>query len=158
VTALRHILLLLTVLAGLAPGLANAVQPDEVLADPKLEARARAISAGLRCLVCQNQSIDDSKAELARDLRLLVRERLKAGRSDEQVRDFLVERYGNFILLKPPFDLETILLWGMPALVLAVGATALLFGWRPPQSVRPAPLSQAERDRLAVLLDADAPP
>ena len=157
-TALRHILLLLTVLAGLAPGLANAVRPDEVLADPKLEARARAISAGLRCLVCQNQSIDDSKAELARDLRLLVRERLKAGRSDEQVRDFLVERYGNFILLKPPFDLETILLWGMPALVLAVGATALLFGWRRPQSVRPAPLSQAERDRLAVLLDADAPP
>ena len=138
-TALRHILLLLTVLAGLAPGLANAVRPDEVLADPKLEARARAISAGLRCLVCQNQSIDDSKAELARDLRLLVRERLKAGRSDEQVRDFLVERYGNFILLKPPFDLETILLWGMPALVLAVGATALLFGWRPRNPCGPPP-------------------
>lgn len=86
------------------------MQPDEVLADPKLEARGRAVSAGLRCLVCQNQSIHDSNAELARDLRLLVRERLNLGESDEQVRAFFVRRYGNCILLKPPFDVETALL------------------------------------------------
>ena len=156
-TSLRRILLLSIVLAGLAPSLARAVQPDEVLPDPKLEARARAISAGLRCLVCQNQSIDDSKAELARDLRLLVRERLKLGETDEQVRAFLVNRYGNFILLKPPLDWETAFLWGMPALVLAAGGITLLFGLRRLQSASAAPLSQAERDRLAALLDADTP-
>jgi cytochrome c-type biogenesis protein CcmH len=154
-TSLRRILLLSIVLASLAPSLARAVQPDEVLPDVKLEARARAISAGLRCLVCQNESIDDSKAELARDLRLLVRERLKLGDSDEQVRAFLVKRYGNFILLKPPLDLETAFLWGMPALVLAAGGIGLLFGLRRLQSTPPAPLSQAERDRLAAVLDAD---
>jgi cytochrome c-type biogenesis protein CcmH len=156
-SSLRRILLLSIVLAGLTPSLARAVQPDEVLPDPRLEARARAISAGLRCLVCQNQSIDDSKAELARDLRLLVRERLKLGESDEQVRAFLVKRYGNFILLKPPLDLETAFLWGMPPLVLAAGGIALLFGLRRPQSKPVAPLSQAERDRLAAMLDADTP-
>ncbi|WP_027555564.1 cytochrome c-type biogenesis protein [Bradyrhizobium sp. Cp5.3] len=154
-TSLRRLFLLSIVLAGLSPGLARAVQPDEVLPDTKLEVRARAISAGLRCLVCQNQSIDDSKAEFARDLRLLVRERLKLGESDEQVRAFLVNRYGNFILLKPPLDLETAFLWGMPALVLAVGGIALLFRLRRLQSTPAAPLSQAERDRLAALLDAD---
>ncbi len=156
-TSLRRILLLSIVLAGLAPSLARAVQPDEVLPDPKLEARARGISAGLRCLVCQNQSIDDSKAELARDLRLLVRERLNLGESDEQVRAFLVKRYGGFILLKPPLDLETAFLWGMPALVLAAGGIALLFGLRRLQPTPAAPLSQAERDRLAAVLDADTP-
>jgi len=156
-TSLRRILLLSIVLAGLAPSLARAVQPDEVLPDPKLEARARAISAGLRCLVCQNQSIDDSKAEIARDLRLLVRERLKLGETDEQVRAFLVNRYGNFILLKPPLDWETAFLWGMPALVLAAGGITLLFGLRRLQSASAAPLSQAERDRLAAVLDADTP-
>jgi cytochrome c-type biogenesis protein CcmH len=153
---LRRILLLSIVLAGLAPSLARAVQPDEILPDPKREARARAISAGLRCLVCQNQSIDDSKAELARDLRLLVRERLNLGESDEQVRAFLVKRYGNFILLKPPLDLETAFLWGMPALVLAAGGIALLFGLRRLQPTPAVPLSQAERDRLATVLDTDA--
>ncbi|RXH24186.1 cytochrome C biogenesis protein [Bradyrhizobium nanningense] len=152
-TSLCRVFLLSIVLAGLAPGLARAVQPDEVLVDTKLEARARAISSGLRCLVCQNQSIDDSKAELARDLRLLVRERLKLGESDEQVRAFLVKRYGNFILLKPPIDLETAFLWGMPALVLAAGGIVLLFGLRRQQPMPAAPLSRAERDRLAALLD-----
>jgi cytochrome c-type biogenesis protein CcmH len=156
-TSLRRILVLSIVLASLAPSLARAVQPDEVLPDPKLEARARAISAGLRCLVCQNQSIDDSKAEFARDLRLLVRERLNLGESDEQVRAFLVTRYGNFVLLKPPLDLETAFLWGMPALVLAAGGIALLFGLRRLQPTPAAPLSRAERDRLAALLDADTP-
>lgn len=156
-TSLRRILLLSIVVAGLAPSLARAVQPDELLPDPKLEARARAISAGLRCLVCQNQSIDDSNAELARDLRLLVRERLNLGEGDEQVRAFLVRRYGNFILLKPPLDLETAFLWGMPAMVLAAGAIVFLFGLRRPQSTPGAPLSKAERDRLAAVLDADTP-
>ncbi|MGR4927994.1 cytochrome c-type biogenesis protein CcmH [Bradyrhizobium sp. CAR08] len=156
-TPLRRILLLSMVSAGLAPGLARAVQPDEVLPNLNLEARARDISAGLRCLVCQNQSIDDSKAEFARDLRLLVRERLNLGESDEQVRNFLVERYGNFILLRPPLDLETTFLWGMPALVLAAGGIALLFRLRRLQPTPAAPLSQAERDRLAALLDADTP-
>lgn len=154
---LRRILLLSIVLASVAPSLARAVQPDEILTNPKLEARARAISAGLRCLVCQNESIDDSKAELARDLRLLVRERLKLGESDEQVRAFLVKRYGNFILLKPPLDLETALLWGMPALVLGAGVIALLFGLRRQQSTPAAPLSQAERDQLAAVFDSDSP-
>ena len=148
-TSLRRILLLSIVVAGLAPSLARAVQPDELLPDSKLETRARAISAGLRCLVCQNQSIDDSNAEIARDLRLLVRERLNLGESDEQVRAFLVRRYGNFILLKPPLDLETAFLWGMPAIVLAAGGIVLLFGLRRLQSTPAAPLSQAERDRLA---------
>ncbi|MBR0734803.1 cytochrome c-type biogenesis protein CcmH [Bradyrhizobium japonicum] len=157
-SSLRRILLLSILLAGLAPSLARAVQPDEVLPDPKLEARARAISDGLRCLVCQNQSIDDSKAEFARDLRLLVRERLNLGESDEQVRAFLVNRYGNFILLKPPFEWETALLWGMPALVLAAGGIALLFGLRRLQSTPTAPLSQSERDRLAAVLDSDTSP
>ena len=156
-TSLRRILLLSIVVAGLAPSLARAVQPDELLPDSKLETRARAISAGLRCLVCQNQSIDDSKAELARDLRLLVRERLNLGESDEQVRAFLVRRYGNFILLKPPLDLETAFLWGMPAIVLAAGGIVLLFGLRRLQCTPAAPLSQAERDRLAAVLDADTP-
>ncbi|SIO64444.1 cytochrome c-type biogenesis protein CcmH [Bradyrhizobium erythrophlei] len=156
-TSLRRILLLSILLAGLAPSLARAVQPDEVLLDPKLEARARAISAGLRCLVCQNESIDDSKAELARDLRLLVRERLNLGESDEQVSAFLVKRYGNFILLKPPLKLETAFLWGMPALVLVAGGIALLFGLRRLRSTPAVPLSQAERDRLAAVLDADTP-
>ncbi|WP_342738688.1 cytochrome c-type biogenesis protein [Bradyrhizobium sp. B117] len=156
-TWLRRILLLSIVLASVAPSLARAVQPDEILTNPKLEARARAISAGLRCLVCQNESIDDSKAELARDLRLLVRERLKLGESDEQIRAFLVKRYGNFILLKPPLDLETALLWAMPALVLGAGAIALLFGLRRQQSTQAAPLSQAERDQLAAVFDSDTP-
>ena len=136
---------------------AHAVEPSERLADPTLEARARALSKELRCLVCQNQSIDDSKAELARDLRLLVRERLNLGESDEQVRAFLVKRYGDFILLKPPLDLETAFLWGMPPLVLAAGGIALLFGLRRLRSTPAAPLSQAERDRLAAVLDADTP-
>ena len=154
-TSLRRILLFSIVLAGLAPSLARAVQPDEVLPDTKLEARARAISAGLRCLVCQNESIDNSKAELARDLRLLVRERLNLGESDEQVSAFLVKRYGNFILLKPPLELETAFLWGMPALVLVAGGIALLYGLRRRRSTPAVPLSQAERDRLAAVLDAD---
>ncbi|MEN9708238.1 MAG: hypothetical protein RIQ68_646 [Pseudomonadota bacterium] len=143
---------------SLLPSLAFSVQPGEMLADPKMEARARDISAELRCLVCQNQSIDDSDAALARDLRLLVRERLKAGDSDTQVRDYLVARYGDFILLKPPFKMETLLLWLTPFAVLLAGAAAL-FAFtrrRPAQAVASQSLSEAEKNRLQSLLSSDA--
>src|SRR5471030_1562622 len=104
---------------------AFAVLPSEQLANPKLEARARAISAGLRCLVCQNQTIDDSDADLAHDLRVLLRQRLMAGDSDVQATDFIVKRYGNYVLLKPPFDAETLLLWLGPLLFLAAGGAGV---------------------------------
>ncbi|HRN83843.1 MAG TPA: cytochrome c-type biogenesis protein CcmH [Hyphomicrobium sp.] len=107
-------------------GQARAVQPDEILSDAALEKRARGLSAELRCLVCQNQSIDDSDAPLARDLRLLVRERLVAGDTDTEVREFVVARYGEFVLLKPPFSIETLLLWFMPLLALV---TAIVILW-----------------------------
>ena len=117
------IALVLTLL--LAPTICRAVQPDEVMSDPMLEARARALSQQLRCMVCQNQSIDDSDAPLARDLRLLVRERLASGDSDSQVIEFLVARYGEFVLLKPRFNQHTILLWLLPPLALMGGGIAL---------------------------------
>jgi cytochrome c-type biogenesis protein CcmH len=119
-----HLFLVLFALA--APSAAWAVQPDEVLSDTTLEARARALSKELRCMVCQNQSIDDSDAPLARDLRVLVRERLQAGDSDRQVIDFLVARYGEFVLLRPRFSWHTAVLWLGPAAMLLVGASALL--------------------------------
>src|ERR1051325_10132848 len=109
---------------------ARAVQPDEILSDPVLEARARAISEGLRCLVCQNQSIDDSDAPLAKDLRLLVRERLKQGDSDKQVVDFIVARYGEFVLLKPTFSPHTLLLWLATPAVFAVSLLLLWLAYR----------------------------
>ncbi len=130
---------------------AFAVQPDEQLADPVLEARARDISEGLRCLVCQNQSIDDSDAPLARDLRLLVRERLKDGDSDDAVRSYLVARYGDFILLKPPFEVGTLLLWLTPALVLVAGAFIALMRFRRPLATAPN-LSGSEEENLARIL------
>ena len=111
--------LLLVLLALLPIGGASAVEPDEVLQDAKLEARARQLSAELRCLVCQNQSIDDSNAPLAKDLRLIVRERLLAGDSNDAVLDFIVARYGKFVLLRPPLELDTILLWTTPLVVLS---------------------------------------
>ena len=142
----------LVLLACLASTPSRAVQPDELLADPKLEMRARALSSELRCLVCQNQSIDDSAAPLARDLRLLVRERLKAGDDDGQVKNYLVARYGDFVLLKPPFKPETLLLWLAPPLVLVAGGiTALMVRRRGASGVGPAPLDsheQAEVDDL----------
>jgi cytochrome c-type biogenesis protein CcmH len=108
-------------------GPAGAVQPGEALADPALEARARVLSAELRCMVCQNQSIDLSDAELAHDLRVLVRERLAAGDSDKEVLDYVVSRYGEFVLLKPRFSLRNALLWGTPVLLLVIGAGVLFF-------------------------------
>ena len=112
-------------LALLAPFAAQAVQPDEMLRDPQMEQRARDISGGVRCMVCQNENIDDSNAPLARDLRLLVRERLQKGDSDDQVRDYLVARYGDFVLLKPPLRGTTLILWITPVLVLLIAAGAI---------------------------------
>ncbi len=132
----------------------HAVEPDEVLQDPTLEARAREISEGLRCLVCQNQSIDDSEAPLAKDLRLLVRERLKAGDSDEQIVDFIVARYGEFVLLKPRFEAHTLLLWfATPAVFLtALLIIALAYRRRRADAQNLTPLSVDERRRLKRLL------
>jgi cytochrome c-type biogenesis protein CcmH len=135
---------------------AQAVEPDEVLQDPALEARARAISHGLRCLVCQNQSIDDSEAPLAKDLRVLVRERLKAGDSDQEVEDFVVARYGEFVLLKPRLSPHTLILWfATPAVFLA--ALLLIFlGYRRRSAVgRQQALTPAEERRLKRLLKGE---
>ncbi|RMF01582.1 MAG: cytochrome c-type biogenesis protein CcmH [Alphaproteobacteria bacterium] len=118
------------VMLGLGSIQAAAVQPDEVLDDPVLEERARKISLGLRCLVCQNQSIDDSNAPLARDLRLLVRERLKKGDSDEQVLEFLVARYGEFVLLKPRFGWHTLLLWTGAPILLLIAVVFMMISYR----------------------------
>lgn len=137
---------------------AHAVQPDEVLDDPVLESRARDLSAEIRCLVCQNESIDDSNAQLARDLRLLVRERLVAGDSDREVLDFLVARYGDFVLLRPPVTAATALLWFGPALVFVVAATIILLRTRRRRVAgAPAALSEDEKVRLQALLDRDKP-
>jgi cytochrome c-type biogenesis protein CcmH len=137
----------------LLPIVALAVQPDEVLPDASLEARARALSAQLRCMVCQNQSIDDSDAELARDLRILVRERIVAGDSDAQVIDYLVSRYGEFVLLKPRMTAQTLLLWAAPGAVLLIGAIAF-FGYsrRRSPAGETAALSKEEREKIATLL------
>lgn len=134
-------------------GNAFALNPDEVLSDPKLERRAREISAGLRCMVCQNESIDDSNAELARDLRILVRERLSAGDTDKEVRDFVVARYGEFVLLKPRLSGNTLLLWGFPIVILLIGGGTLLFSLSRRKAVAPQPLSGEEKARLSKILD-----
>jgi cytochrome c-type biogenesis protein CcmH len=139
-----------------------AVQPDEILADPALETRARTLSRELRCMVCQNQSIDDSDAPLARDLRLLVRERLTAGDSDTQVLDFLTARYGQFVLLRPRFNWDTALLWLAPGGVLLVGACGLAALLRRRRAsaadVEQPQLTEAERHRLTALLGDNEKP
>lgn len=147
-------LVLFLAMALLAAVPAHAVEPDEVLQDPALEARAREISEGLRCLVCQNQSIDDSGAPLAKDLRLLVRERLKAGDSNQQIVDFIVARYGEFVLLKPRFETHTLVLWlATPAAFLAaLLVVALAFRRRRAEAQNPVPLSVAEKRRLKRIL------
>jgi cytochrome c-type biogenesis protein CcmH len=144
---MRRLLIATAFLLAASP--AFAVNPDEVLADPALENRARALSAQLRCMVCQNQSIDDSNAELARDLRLLVRERLKNGDSDEAVIDYVVSRYGEFVLLNPRLRGETLLLWGAPIVLFLAGATAMILfvrkrGGKPTGT----PLSEVEKAEL----------
>jgi cytochrome c-type biogenesis protein CcmH len=135
---------------------AAAVEPDEILPDAALETRARNISSGLRCLVCQNQSIDDSNAPLARDLRLLVRERLTAGDTDTQVTRFIEDRYGEFVLLRPPVEVRTLILWIAPLLVLlgAIAAAVRAFGRSRAVPATPA-LSGAEEEKLRALLARD---
>jgi cytochrome c-type biogenesis protein CcmH len=159
--ALRGSLVLLLLAIALLSAPALAVQPDEILADPALEARARALSQGLRCMVCQNQSIDDSDAPLAKDLRVLVRERLTAGDSDNQVIDFLVTRYGEFVLLRPRLSLHTVLLWLTPFAVVLAGAFALLAFLRRRREGQVAPASAAltsdEQRRVEKLLDESGP-
>jgi cytochrome c-type biogenesis protein CcmH len=132
----------------------RAVEPNEMLSDPTLEARARVLSKDLRCMVCQNQSIDDSEAPLAHDLRVLVRERLKAGDSDTQVLDFLVARYGEFVLLRPPLSWHTAALWGLPPAALAIGiaAMAIIIKRRRTATAAVENLSAAEEARLSELL------
>ncbi len=141
-----------------AAGTALAVQPDEVLKDSALELRARNLSSELRCMVCQNQSIDDSEAALARDLRLLVRERLTKGDSDQQVLDFLVARYGEFVLLRPRLEWHTLLLWGLPPAVLIAGAIGLVLmaRRRKETSLAPEALSTEEQRRLSTLVGSAA--
>ena len=146
---MRRVLL---VLALLLPGLAGAVEPRERLADPALEARARDLSRTLRCLVCQNESIDDSNADLARDIRVLLRERLVAGDSDAAARQFLVDRYGDFVLLKPPLKSATLLLWFGPVLVLLTGGIGEALYLRRRPAAPPPPLTEAEQARLARIL------
>jgi len=132
---------------------ALAVEPSEMLKDPALEARAREIGQTLRCVVCQNQSIDDSAAEVARDMRRAVRERLSAGDSDDQVYDFMVARYGDYVLLKPPFKLDTLVLWLGAPLLLLVAATAIMLTALRRRATAPLPqLTDEERERLKSLL------
>jgi cytochrome c-type biogenesis protein CcmH len=154
-----HAFLLLTAL--LAPSASWAVDPGEMLSDPALEARARALSRELRCMVCQNESIDDSGAPLAHDLRVLVRDRIKAGDSDAKVLDFLVARYGEFVLLKPRLSWHTVALWGLPPAVLLVGAIVILIDLRRrrsgPAAQEQATLTAAEEARLAELLHDRSP-
>ena len=149
---IRRFLLVLTLLLAAAP--AFAVNPDEMLTDPALEARARALSAELRCMVCQNQSIDDSNADLAKDLRLLVRERITDGDSDEQVLNYIVSRYGEFVLLKPRFSVRTLLLWGAPVLlILAGGASLIVFARKRVGKPTGSKLTDDEQAKLAELLE-----
>ncbi len=150
--------LALTLLTALS---AVAVNPDEVLKDPVLEQRARALSQNIRCLVCQNQSIDDSNASLARDLRVLVRERLTAGDSDSEVLDYLIARYGDFVMLKPPFKGSTYVLWFGPLVVFLLAAVGLVIFFRRRRTQfadtgdASAGLSGDERERLTRLLDGE---
>jgi cytochrome c-type biogenesis protein CcmH len=132
---------------------AHAVNPDEVLADPALEKRARELSTHLRCLVCQNQTIDDSDADLARDLRLLVRERLTAGDDDNQVLEYLVARYGEFILLNPRLSVSTYLLWGTPIALILIGGFVLIRSMRKRSKRKVVPLTKEEQAALAKILD-----
>jgi cytochrome c-type biogenesis protein CcmH len=137
-------------IAATAPAL--AIEPGEMLANPKLEARARSIDKELRCLVCQNENIDDSNADLAHDLRVLVRQRVLAGDTDEQVKQYIVARYGTYVLLKPPFEAETYLLWFAPAILLLAAGTVAFVYYRKQPKVPPEPLSPQDAARVAALI------
>ncbi len=155
-----HALMLLVALVWSFP--VRAVQPDEMLPDPKLEARARAISEELRCLVCQNESIDESEAPLAHDLRVLVRQRIEAGDSDAQAINFIVARYGEFVLLKPRLEWQTAALWGAPPGVLLIGIVMLIMAAKRRRGASVAAgtanLTAAEEARVAELLRGEGAP
>lgn len=155
---MRRLIAIALFLLALAPTASYAVRPDEMLKNPVLEARARHLSGELRCMVCQNQSIDDSEAPLAHDLRVLVRQRLEAGDTNQQVLDYLVARYGDFVLLKPPFKMDTLLLWGLPPLALLAGIAGLLAMARKRKTVslQPEALSADEQAKLATLVQAES--
>ena len=146
---------LLAVLAAALAGPAAAVNPDEQLADPALEARAQHLSRELRCVVCQNQTIDDSDAPLAKDLRIILRERLAAGDTDAEAKAFLVARYGDFVLLNPPMKPGTLLLWFGPLAALAAGGAGVFFYLRSRRPADPGRLDAAEEAELAQLLNSD---
>ena len=149
---MRRLVLASAIVAALAAP-ALAVNPEEILDDPRLEERARDISAGLRCLVCQNQSIDDSDAELARDLRILVRDRLVAGDTNDEVVAYVVDRYGEFVLLRPRISGRNAVLWATPIVILLLGGTAALaFARRQSRSTAGAELTADEQARVAKLL------
>jgi len=150
---MRAIRLALLIALALLPIAAAGVTPDEMLRDPKLEARARELSAQLRCMVCQNESIDESEASLARDIRAIVRTKITAGESDEAIKTFLVQRYGEFILLKPPLKVETVALWCAPLLLLIAGGTAICLAVRRRKgAVATAGLTEAEAAKLSALI------
>jgi cytochrome c-type biogenesis protein CcmH len=149
--------LVIVLLLALGPAAALAAEPSEMLKDPKLEARAEAIGNNLRCLVCQNESIEASGADLAHQLRVLVRQRLKAGDTDQQVIDYLVSRYGEFVLLKPVFAWHTLALWGAAPTVIVIGAIALVVLARRRRPAPPTELTAEEAEALERLRDAEAP-
>ncbi len=147
-------IVLAVLIAGFfSPGVSVAVNPDEVLSDSVLEQRARALSTKLRCLVCQNQSIDDSDASLARDLRILVRTRLVSGDSDDQVIDYIVSRYGDFVLLQPRFNLNTFILWLMPIFLIVVGFLSAFLMFRKRKLIKTDVLSPEEHSRISKLME-----
>ncbi|HVT54883.1 MAG TPA: cytochrome c-type biogenesis protein [Xanthobacteraceae bacterium] len=148
---MRRLVLAFSLLCSLSSA-ALAVEPDEMLNDPALEARARALSQTLRCMVCQNQSIEDSAAPLARDLRLIVREHIKTGESDAQIRNFLVARYGEFVLLNPRVSPHTIALWAIPGVILLAGFTWMAHKFLRGNPPQPAKLSRDEKRKLAELV------
>jgi cytochrome c-type biogenesis protein CcmH len=161
VTTVRYLYALLLLLALGWSFPVRAVQPDEMLSDPKLETRARAISEQLRCMVCQNESIDESEAPLAHDLRVVVRQRIEAGDSDAQVMNYIVVRYGEFVLLKPRLEWRTALLWGTPPGLLLIGIVMLLIAAQRRKgaavAIGTANLTAAEETRVAELLRREAP-
>jgi cytochrome c-type biogenesis protein CcmH len=148
--------LVLGLFLAFAPTIAFAVDPDEMLSDPKLEARAEAVGGSLRCLVCQNESIEESGATLAHDLRVLVRERIKAGDTDDQVRQYIVSRYGEFVLLQPVFALHTLILWLAAPCIIVIGGIALIvMARRRRGSIAPTNLSAEEAEALEQLSAPD---
>jgi cytochrome c-type biogenesis protein CcmH len=149
--------LLIALLLALGPAVALAAEPSEMLKDPRLEARAEAIGNNLRCLVCQNESIEASGADLAHQLRVLVRQRLKEGDTDQQVVDYLVSRYGEFVLLKPVFAWHTLALWGAAPAVIVIGAITLIILARRRRPAPPTELTAEEAEALEKLRDAEAP-